>query len=446
MFDDLDRLDDPSGVPGGDIDRVLHRAGRLRRNRYAVAGSAVALALVAFAVRLPSDQKHSLRPVAGPTADPTPPSESPSPSATTEPTAPPATAPATASANVGTPPPPVASPSDDPGGFPWDKPDGKPGWSDGFTGCSPSPEGAGDDAPGSGLRFTVALDDTTASGYDATGVATVRNEGKTDVHFWASSSRGLDALVYDAAGRPLSGIYWTDAISTMEYDLAPGESKSYDFRAALRSCGDTSSQDRPIPPGEYTVTATLSWYQPGADARAHWWVGTHVPLTVGARRSPRPCGPDEWGRCDPLPLHDDSCDRGAATGGDYGTARHLRISVTADAGTVRSGDPAALTATITNDGATDLDVPYYTGLDAGALRDGAGAHAARREAASAWSAVLVRAGGSATVPLRALTRTCVNGDLGPGVAPGQYTVRAGLYVVHYGWWLPGTDVSLLVTP
>jgi hypothetical protein len=92
---------------------------------------------------------------------------------------------------------------------------------------------------------------------------TIQNHGPNTVTF-ATGSAGDEAELLTTSHRPVSAIYFTDAIGMQQVSLAPGQSTDVTVRFRASSCADTGDEPEPaLPPGHYLLRADLPWTASG---------------------------------------------------------------------------------------------------------------------------------------------------------------------------------------
>ncbi len=410
----------------------------MRDRRQVLVGAAAALTLVAglavAAYRAPRD------PAARPAAAPGP--ASPAPTATPSPDdygdpvlgTPPPRRPAPAGTPTATP-----TPTAGPGGYRTIRPPYLPRTVP--RRCTEPPAGRGT-PPAPGLRLDVFpwAAESVVQGRPH-GTVTVTNDGTARARFVLHQPHEIGGTLFGAGGRPLSAQY-RDGWSTV-VDLAPGEAASFTFRAAAWTCGPEDRGDY-LPAGRYDLAAVLLWSTPGDTRAVHWSSGRTPVRLVAPEPVEQPCDHDTTG-CEPLPPRA-FCRSDAVPSGDFGARRDLRLTVTPDSRAVRAGEPLAMTATVSNDGAEPYALYVYADMTGALLEDpDTGPVGSRRLAGSRVVLLDVPPGGTRTVQVRALTTACDGDRDGAPLPPGEYVVPGGVYVTGFGWWAAPTT-NVLLTP
>lgn len=276
MFDELNDPYPPSIDRGG----VARRVRRIRRRRYAAAGSALALAAAVVAGTAATvhgePARQSLQITDSPPAETSAPT-----SATPTATVSPAPQPTTSSSPAGalTTAPATLTPS--PTGF-WPP---EPSLPPQPPGCGPSAVPAAGPAPFTGARLTVRLPNGNTLQSGTFGVADVRLDNPTDqVQHVVIGNMGIDAL-YDASGHQVANLH--NPGGWMRTTIDPRTSAVMTFpNYPWEWPDDCHAAPQTIAPGTYTLVAGIYLVYPDGSFRA--WYAPGVTVTITPATSPSP--------------------------------------------------------------------------------------------------------------------------------------------------------------
>lgn len=345
--------------------------------------------------------------------------------------------------------------------------DGRPGYGNGFFGCYQPTLTAVSRAPSPGLRFELhPLLDAVRPGSTVYAAAVVTNTSTRRVAFNLSGhSQRFEAVLVDAAGIPRSSLLFSDALDSDWVDLAPRESHEFMVAARTVVCGDIAADAEPLlPAGDYTLVVEKLWFvfddrsaDPVLSEGA--WVSEPAAVRIDEEAAEPPCRRDGTdcvtGPYDAEPPN--SCSEQERDGADYGAERALSLRVELDDDTVRRGENVEGRVVITNHGGQPHwlipEDPYGSGLLRGAggpLGDGSGPLGATGSTVGGRTSRgdylpppemrRIDPGESLAVPITVAGRSCADEPL----TAGEYRVRSGVYVLHFGWWAaPHTPVWLV---
>ena len=356
---------------------------------------------------------------------------------------------------------PSPRPAPTAGGGVWTGPrrDGRPGWSTGFTGCVPARLPARSRPPAPGLRLEVhPLSAEVRPGGEVFAIAVVTNTTDEPVAVRLQRTAAATVTLVDGAGRARSAHFFSDGHMPGPLTLGPGEAQAFDVWAAVFGCADVPEDPAPpVPPGDYTLVVASSWI--GSEPYRHGtWVSRGTPVRVADDAAEPPCVHDGTGCRQPpgFVAADDCSESEWHTGGDFGAAHDLALRVELDAETVEAGQELAGVVHVVNNGPEPrwiaLDEPAGDGVlrsTGGPLGPGPGPAGHGESVTGArrptWSSVAPRPrriapGESIETGIRIRSARCDDSPL----PAGDYHVRTGVYVDHYGWW-PAPDVRVAVT-
>ncbi len=281
MFDKLDDPTPPSPGPG-ERSAVADRVRRIRYRRwgYGGSGSAVAAAVILVLTALQTgDPGKAQLAVQQQTDSPSPPQPSPAPpkpSATPShshsptPPAPPSPRPSPPASPPVSPPPTYAGP-------PPGAPPARNSWHGGFSSCEVTdPERSTAPAPGLTLRLELPKQ-VFQPGDEIHGTLVLTNHTNSALRFTTTRTRTDDGTLIASSGWAASARTETDAITSTEVALDPGETSRIAALIRTETCGTEPGEYQPLAPGRYQAMADVSWQSDGN--AGHWW-SPLVPITL----------------------------------------------------------------------------------------------------------------------------------------------------------------------
>ena len=137
--------------------------------------------------------------------------------------------------------------------------DGRPGWGRPEGGCRQATVPSAGTAPYPDVTVELVLPGGPyRTGTPINAKLRVTNNGAITRSF--TSLDNSDDGTLTSGGQARSAIYFTNATTTVHWDVDPGVPTEYAVTVQTEQCGDTStSPASPLPPGSYQVVASMAW-------------------------------------------------------------------------------------------------------------------------------------------------------------------------------------------